>query len=124
MEVRLELWHLILLLLAFFGAVWAFAQVFFNQVERRLDERFAGQETSRAEAATRWDAKFRELADGQRTERDNWQRLERELMQMRAEMPVQYVRHEDYVRNQSVIEAKLDALYAKIELMLVQGGKP
>lgn len=124
MEVRIELWHLILLLLAFFGAVWAFAQVFFNQVERRLDERFAGQEASRAEAATRWDAKFRELVEGQRTERDNWQRLERELMQMRAEMPVQYVRREDYVRNQSVIEAKLDALYAKIELMLVQGGKP
>lgn len=124
MEVRIELWHLIILLMAFFGAVWAFAVVFFGQVDKRLDVRFQAQETLRAEAGQRWDKRFAELADGQKAERDNWQRLERDLMQMRAEMPVHYVRREDYVRNQSVIEAKLDALYAKIELMLVQGGKP
>ena len=44
-----------------------------------------------------------------------WQRLEREMLQLKADMPLQYVRREDYIRGQSVIEAKLDAVAVKLE---------
>lgn len=51
-----------------------------------------------------------------RAEANGWKQVERDLMELRAELPLQYVRREDYVRGQSVIEAKLDALYNKLEV--------
>ena len=50
-----------------------------------------------------------------REEAAQWQRVERDLLKMQAEMPLHYVRREDYIRGQSVIEAKLDALGSKLE---------
>ena len=47
----------------------------------------------------------------------NWSKLEREFLEFRAELPLHYVRREDYLRGQAVLEAKLDALYSKIELL-------
>ncbi|MDD3310968.1 hypothetical protein [Pseudodesulfovibrio sp.] len=44
---------------------------------------------------------------------------EKSLLRLRAELPLEYVRREDWIRNQTVIEAKLDALAAKLD----QGGK-
>lgn len=42
-------------------------------------------------------------------------RLDRDMMQLRADMPLHYVRREDYIRGQTVIEAKLDAIGADRE---------
>ncbi|MBJ3229777.1 hypothetical protein JGB83_23460, partial [Salmonella enterica subsp. enterica serovar Stanley] len=42
---------------------------------------------------------------------------EREFLEFRADLPLHYVRREDYLRGQAVLEAKLDALYSKIELI-------
>ncbi|MDF6001947.1 hypothetical protein P4050_30630 [Pseudomonas aeruginosa] len=36
-------------------------------------------------------------------------------MSLKAELPIQYVRREDYIRGQSVIEAKLDGLAVKLK---------
>ena len=47
--------------------------------------------------------------------------LERQLYTLKADMPLQYVRREDYVRNQTVIEAKLDAVALKIENLQLKG---
>lgn len=44
--------------------------------------------------------------------------VEAENLRLRAELPVQYVRKEDAIRSESVIHAKLDALYAKIESLM------
>ena len=44
---------------------------------------------------------------------------ERSILKLRAELPLEYTRREDWIRNQTVIEAKLDALAAKLD----QGGK-
>ena len=43
---------------------------------------------------------------------------EKSILRLRAELPLEYVRREDWIRNQTVIEAKLDALAAKLD----QGG--
>ncbi len=40
---------------------------------------------------------------------------EKGLLRLRAELPLEYVRREDWVRNQTVIEAKLDALATKLD---------
>jgi Na+-transporting methylmalonyl-CoA/oxaloacetate decarboxylase gamma subunit len=40
---------------------------------------------------------------------------EKELLRLRAQLPLDYVRREDWIRNQTVIEAKLDGLASKLE---------
>ena len=42
---------------------------------------------------------------------------EKDLLRLRAELPLDYVRREDWIRNQTVIEAKLDGLATKLENM-------
>ena len=48
----------------------------------------------------------------------------RELLNLKAEMPVQYVRREDYIRGQSVLEAKLDGLVIKLENVQLRAQQP
>jgi hypothetical protein len=40
--------------------------------------------------------------------------LERELLKLRAQLPVEYVRREDWVRFSNTLEAKLDAMRAEV----------
>lgn len=75
------------------GAFWTLLTLLFKQFQRSITKQFESLEA---------DAK-------------EWVRLERELLNFKADMPLHYVRREDYVRNQSVIEAKLDAVALKIE---------
>lgn len=116
MMVQLELWQLITLLIAFFGAIGAFGKLLLDQIEKRLTEKFKTQETQRAEATARWDARFNELQSASQEESRNWHRVERELLRMQADLPKEYVRREDHIRFETVIHAKLDALSAKIDL--------
>jgi uncharacterized protein involved in exopolysaccharide biosynthesis len=39
--------------------------------------------------------------------------LERELLQLKAQLPVEYVRREDWIRISNTLEAKLDAMRAE-----------
>lgn len=86
------------------GAVWAIGRVLVGQFEKQLATRFSAQ-----------DERFDALMRGQEAERGNWQRIERDLLELKADLPVAYVRREDYVRGQTVIEAKLDAIHSRIE---------
>lgn len=104
MKIEIELWHLITLLLAFFSVVGVFGRVLLGQIDKRLDERFTVQ-TSLLQDTT-----------GKVT------KLERDFLEWRAELPIHYVRREDYVRGQTVIEAKLDALYNKLEVVQMKGN--
>lgn len=116
MSVQLELWHLIVLLMGFFAAVWAMGSVLLKQFEKRLDERFVAQDQLRNTAARQWEERFARV---EQISRDN----DRALLKHQAELPTQYVRREDYIRGQSVIEAKIDAVYSKIEVLQIKGAK-
>lgn len=48
--------------------------------------------------------------------------LEKQFLRWRSELPMQYVRREDFIRNQTVIEAKLDALFAKVDVIRMRGS--
>ncbi len=41
---------------------------------------------------------------------ESQQRLEREVMEIKADLPICYVRREDFIRNELVINTKLDRL--------------
>ena len=115
MTLQIDFWQLLGLLLGGLGALWGVVRQGLVQSQRHIEERLALQDTAR-------EAHHRALAgrlDGieavNREEAAQWQRIERDLLKMQAEMPLHYVRREDYIRGQSVIEAKLDALGSKLE---------
>lgn len=99
MRVEVEFWALVGLLVTFMGFVFGVAKMFFAQLEKRQIEQFLSL-----------DASFREFTGNLNT-------LEREFLAFKADLPLHYVRREDYVRGQTVIEAKLDALYNKLEVV-------
>lgn len=93
--------YLGLLLAAFVTGLWRVGKWLVVSVEKRIDDRFSV------------------LAADSRA----WRAVERDLMELRAELPNQYVRREDYIRGQSVVEAKLDAVAAKLEVVQMQGAR-
>lgn len=104
MTLQIEAWQLLTflvgLLIAFLGFALGAGRLLLAQIDRRLDLRFAVIET-----ATR-----------------DLQRLEKDFLTWKADLPLAYVRRDDYVRNQTVIEAKLDALAVRIDNMKLRDG--
>lgn len=117
MMVQIELWNLILLLLAFFGCVGAFGKILLSQVEKRQAERFKTQELARQAASEHWDKRFTYLESAAK----EWGRIERDFLLFKAELPMTFVMRDDYVRNQTVIEAKLDGLALRLENAQLKG---
>jgi hypothetical protein len=116
MQVQVDFWELLLalagLISAFATVVWVFGTALVRQFEKRLAEKFATIEEARKTASGGLQSQLSQIQD-----------MERDLLRFKAELPVQYVRREDYIRGQSVIEAKLDALYSKLETVLIQGAQ-
>lgn len=110
MTIQADFWQLAGLLLSFLGFAFGAGKLLLAQIDRRLEERFTEQ-------AVRLSA----LEAASRDEAGQWQRVERDLLALRAELPLNYVRREDYIRGQSVIEAKLDGLALKIENVQLRG---
>lgn len=117
MLIQIELWHLITLLLAFFGCVGAFGKLLLSQFEKRQAERYAAQEVASKAAADHWDKRFSSLESAAK----DWVRVEREFLEWKADLPMTYVMRDDYVRNQTVIEAKLDSVALRIENLQLKG---
>lgn len=121
MKVELELWHLVLLLIAFFGAIGGFGKVLLEQFEKRVAEKFKAAADIRA---GRDEALRETLLQHLAQERETGAKisdLEKDFLRWQSELPEKYVRRDDYIRGQTVIEAKLDALYSKLELVHFKG---
>lgn len=115
--MQVEFWQLVTLLLSFLGFVFTAGRILLSQIDRRLNERFIAMERTREQAGRHWDEKFSVVLESNR----NIDALERDFLRWQAELPLQYVRREDYIRGQSVLEAKMDALYNKLEMVQVKG---
>lgn len=98
--MQLDTWQVILFCIALIGGFAGLIKILFMQFEKNLARRFDSLEN---------DAK-------------EWVRLEREFLTFKADLPLHYVRREDYVRGQTVIEAKLDAVAKKIENIQLKGA--
>jgi len=101
MTFSVELWQVVSLLLTLVGLLATFGKVLLVQIQKSLDQRFRAVETQAA----------------------SWQDLERDFLRFQADMAVQYVRREDYVRGQSVIEAKLDAIAGELKRVQIDGAR-
>ena len=99
MTLQVEFWTVVSFLLTFMRFVGGLAKWLFSKTEERQAARFASLEQALQQSAS------------------NWGELEKEFMRFKADLPLNYVRREDYIRGQTVIEAKLDALYNKLEVV-------
>lgn len=121
MMMQIELWHLITLLLAFFSCVGVFGRMLLKQFEKGQDQRFNAQEKARVEgqsaAQAHWDQRFSTLEKAA----SEWSRIERDFLLFKADLPMTFVMRDDYVRNQTVIEAKLDGLALRLENAQLKG---
>lgn len=97
MTVHLEFWHVISVLIAFFTFAAGVGKMLLLQTQQHIDRRFETLEKVYSREA------------------DNWMRVERDLNSLRSELPLNYVRRDDYIRGQSVLESKMDALAVKLE---------
>lgn len=112
MKIEVELWQLITLLVAFFGFVAAAFKLYAAQAQRALTQQFETM-NRRLDSI---DATGREEAN-------KWQRVERELLNLKAELPLHYVRREDYVQAIATIMAKLDAMAMRFENLILKGER-
>lgn len=118
MDLKVDLWTFLVaevaLFLGFGGVLLKVGHVllkgFVGQFEARLQERFVSQDRAASEMKARMDRGF---ADQERELRA----LERGQAAIKEEMLREYVRREDAIRDQTVTQAKLDALSARIELL-------
>ena len=115
MRVQLELWHLITLLVTFFGASAGVGKLLLAQTMQHMDARFTALDKAAKDGQQRMAERMDGFEIATHRETENWRRIERDLLQLKAEIPLHYVRREDYIRGQSVIEAKLDSLAGKLE---------
>ena len=115
MTVHLELWQIISLVISVIGAFAAGGKLLLIQFDKRLDTRF----TSLAESADKGDKELRDILkqhiQAENKTNDQLINLERQMLNWKADLPIQYVRREDFIRNQTIIESKLDGLANKID---------
>lgn len=127
MNLNLELGELIgwavSLLGIFTTLVTGLVKLLLVQFEKRLGERFAAQDTARQTASKHWEDNFAKLLARQDKDAEALRQLEKSFLRWQAELPVEYVRREDWVRGQAVIEAKLDGLALKFENLLLKGAR-
>lgn len=113
-SIQIDWWQVLTFAGLIVGSWWALGKLLLRQYDLRLEERFTTQERAREQAQAHWDDRFRRIESDSRAR-------EREVLQLKADLPISYVRREDYVRGQTVIEAKLDALAIKLENMQLKG---
>ena len=96
MQVTLDLWHVISLAVSFFGASAAAGKLLLTQTQRHLDARFNAQETARASNHDQVSRRLDSMEEAARSEMGNWQRIERDLLKLQADMPLHEVAPEKW----------------------------
>ena len=91
--------------------------------EAKLDQRFEAMSRERVTADTNMQDTLRRHTEEEGKTAAQVLELERAFLKWRAELPLQYVQRDDYVRNQTVIEAKIDRVYGKLEVVQLQGSQ-
>lgn len=92
------------------GGYYTLAALIVRQFKTHLDERFAGQDKERVEGRRMSETRLGNLEVEHRA-------LDRNFLKFLAELPEKYQRREDTIRFETVINAKLDALYSEMRLL-------
>lgn len=100
--VSIEFWQLVGFLLSFLGVCWGFGKMLLAQFQAQQDERQKAQDRIAEKVET----------------------LENLFAEQKAVLPEKYVLREDYIRNQAVLEAKMDSIQKTLtELFRLESSK-
>lgn len=108
MTLTLELWQVISLAALILSGYGSIGLLLLRAVEHRLDQRFLAIEDVRKAASAQWQNSFSTV---EMMVRGNEQRL----TQVLVDLPLQYQRREDAVRQEVGIIHRLDAMAAKVD---------
>ena len=127
MTVQADFWQLVgfgaALLSGFAAIIFGAGQLIAGQFEKRISERFEAMRVERAAEEARTNERFDALQRARELEAQGITNLEREFLKFQADLPLHYVRREDYVQSTATIMAKLDAISLRFENVLLQRGK-
>lgn len=107
--VTFDAWQLMEIGAALVGGFWGMARVLARQVSKSLDDKFKS-----------FDERFVKLDRQLETQAEDSRRIERELLDLKAELPREYVRREDFTRVISTIEVKIDNVRLVIERLFMR----
>lgn len=99
MEIKIELWHFISLIVMFIGAVWAMAKLAMAEVQRGLDERFKAVNDTLSMMA----AEVKEI-----------HRIDKEILKLRAEIASEYLRSSGFDEFRREFRDNIRELFAQL----------
>ena len=102
MQFELSVQELIGFVITLMGTFWGLARMLLSQTQKQITDQFT-QITNH-------------LSQQQEIDR----RLEREVLELKAQLPREYVRREDYVQQVAMIITKLDAMQLRSENLILQ----
>ena len=108
MILELESYQLIGFLLTVAGSIWAAAKGLFARFDASLRERDDG---------LKYD--LNKLSNQMANESNAIRKLDREMMELKADLPREYVAKADFIRSFTVVEGKIDAVYN----LIIQNNK-
>ena len=103
-----------------FPAIVISVIVIFNTLSRRLEKAFQDHLDTKLEILGK---ELTRLNDAKDRNAAQIAQVERDLLELKADLPEKYVRREDYIRGQSLIESKLDGLAMKLENVQLREAK-
>lgn len=105
-----ESWPLFIFLA---GLIAAWSVILLGVTKSMMSSGFRSQETAQAERSNILAAKIEEL----KKMSEKIQGFERQILELKADLPLNYVRKEDFIRHEVVINTKLDRLRDLLEDM-------
>ena len=90
--ISIEFWQLVGFLLSFLGVCWGFGKMLLAQFQNQQAERQRQFETMRQKLES----------------------MDNQFAEQKAILPEKYVLREDYIRNQAVLEAKMDSIQHRL----------
>jgi hypothetical protein len=107
MNLQLETWHVITLCITLTGAFFGLFKLMLGQQLKHIDAAFNNQ-----------NQRLEKIEQANREEATNWQRAERELLTLKAELPLNYVRRDDFVQAIGGISTRIDNFALRMERAL------
>lgn len=95
------------------GGFWGLVKILMAQFNRSLDERFKAIEERRQAGQTAWNTRI-ETMEKKTAE------LDKDVRQILIELPREYVSRTDYVRRETIIEAKIDKLSVEMRNWILE----
>lgn len=127
MTMQVDFWQLLMalagLVVFMLGILAGGGRMMLSMFEAKLDQRFEAMNKERATADNTMQEALRRHTEEEGKTAAQVRELENTFLNWKADLPLHYVRREDYVRNQTVIEAKIDRVYEKLEVVQLQGAK-